>query len=420
MAVSSLLDRYRQAVSKHKDVRMKQEAEPDIQYGTGFPSFDAINGCKIKYKLPNGQVGYRYSMGIVDGSLCMFIGRSGCGKTTFATQVACNIAAQFPTSCIYHDDIESGITDVRRAVLSGWSDDMLKDKYRIRDTGITAENFYESLSLIKDIKLANYDEYSYDTGCYDMNGNKIYKLEPTPYILDSVAMLMPEKYTEEEELSGQMSATAAAKTNAMSFKRIIPMLKAANIILILINHINQNIQMVIFPNKSSLSYLKPDETLPGGRTIGYLTNLLVRFDDNSKLKEEEGLGIAGSIVDLQIVKSRTGRAGSTISLVFDFDKGFDPDLSLYLLLKNHKKINGAGAYLYVGDNSDMKFSQKNLKQKLREDTAFAQAFMKEVVGVLQTMISDDAETKSHSFNMSNSVMNAMNEAFADQNISLVA
>lgn len=404
----TLLEKYRQIMSKHKDIRMKQEAEPDVQYSTGFPPFDFINGTKVISTLPNGQTVSYYSVGIVDGSLCMFIGRSGCGKTTFAVQTAKSIVEQFPTSTIFHDDIEGGITDLRRATLTGWSNEMLREKYRIRDTGITAENFYESIAAIKDLKLSNYEEFSYDTGLYDMNGNKIIKLEPTVYILDSVAMLMPEKYSDEEELSGQMSATAAAKTNAMSFRRIIPMLKSANIILIMINHINQAIQLGIFPNKSQLSYLKPDESLPGGRTISYLTNLLIRFDDNSKLKEEEGLGVAGSVVDLQIVKSRTGRAGSTCSLVFDFERGFDPELSLYLLLKNKKRINGAGAYLYIGEHDEKKFSQKNLKQKLAEDPEFRQIFISEAIEILKFMVTEDVRSEAHNYDISNSIMASIN------------
>jgi len=257
----SLLDRYRDVISKHKDVRMKQEADADIQYPTGFPTFDFINGTKVTAKTPNGDPFQYYSVGIVDGSLCMFIGRSGCGKTTFAIQVASNIASKFPTSCIFHDDIEGGSTTIRRATLTGWSDEMLQEKYRVRNSGITAENFYETIAAIKDLKLANYGEYEYDTGVYDTYGNRIHKLEPTLYILDSIAMLMPEKFAEEEELSGQMSATASAKTNTSMFKRIIPMLKSANIILIMINHITQAISMSIFPQKSQVSYLKPEESL---------------------------------------------------------------------------------------------------------------------------------------------------------------
>ena len=87
----TLLEKYREAVSKHKDIRMKQEAEPDVQYPTGFPPFDFINGTKVKSKLPTGELVEHYSVGIVDGSLCMFIGRSGCGKTT--NYICCTICS---------------------------------------------------------------------------------------------------------------------------------------------------------------------------------------------------------------------------------------------------------------------------------------------------------------------------------------
>ena len=60
-----------------------------------------------------------------------------------------------------------------------------------------------------------------------------------------------------------MSATAAAKTNAAIFKRIIPMLKSANIILFIINHINQKVDInPMMKSKSQVSYLKQNETLP--------------------------------------------------------------------------------------------------------------------------------------------------------------
>ena len=46
----TLLEKYREAVSKHKDIRMKQEAEPDVQYPKGFHPIDFNNGTKVKSK----------------------------------------------------------------------------------------------------------------------------------------------------------------------------------------------------------------------------------------------------------------------------------------------------------------------------------------------------------------------------------
>lgn len=384
--MGTLASQFREAVSKHKDYRMKSESSFGVGYSTGFLNFDFMNGNVVHVKSKERDFNY-YRIGLQDGCLVMLIGRSGCGKTTFAIQTASNIIRNFPNGVIYHDDIEGGLTPYRKELLSGFHGDELKERYISRDSGITAENFYERLKMVYDLKMADRELYEYDTGFFDTNGERIYKLEPTVFILDSVALLMPAQYTEEEEISGSMSATAAAKMNSMSFKRIIPMLKAANIILIMINHINKKIDInPMQRTKSQVSYLKQDESLPGGNTIIYLTNTLIRFDDNSKMKEDEGFGISGSLVDLTLVKSRDNSAGSSCTLVFDQHKGFDPELSLFLMLKNEKRINGAGAYLYIGDRSDIKFSQKAFKDKLRENSELRDIFINEVIDTLKARL----------------------------------
>ena len=400
--IGVLSQSFRNAVSKHKDMRMKNESQASIAYSTGFLNFDFMNGTVVHVKSEERDFKY-YSVGIQDGCLVTLIGRSGCGKTTWAVQTAANIVRPFPASCIFHDDIEGGITPYRIEVLTGFHGEELKAKYITRNTGITAENLYERVKMIHDIKMENHEDYEYDTGCFDSNGERIFKMVPTVYLLDSVALLMPSKFTEEEELSGSMSATAAAKTNSSNFKRIIPMLKSANIIFMAINHINKKIDInPMQRTKSQVSYLKQDESLPGGNTVIYLTNLLLRFDDNSKLKEDEAFGIAGNLVDITLVKSRNNRAGKSCTLVFDQDKGFDPELSLFVMLKNNKRINGAGAYLYIGDKSDYKFSQKNFKDKLKEIPELRQAFIEEVMDMLKQDL-DSAESEQKMYTMDYSI-----------------
>ena len=132
----------------------------------------------------------------------------------------------------------------------------------------------------------------------------------------------------------------------------------------------------------------------GGEAIVYLSNLMLRFDDRSKLKADEGLGISGSLVDISLVKSRTNKAGSVATLVFNQDIGYDEDLSEYMLLKNNGRISGAGAFLYITGHSDMKFAQKNFKEKLHTDPEFAKIFYDEVINILMTMI-PDAEEEAH-------------------------
>lgn len=81
--------------------------------------------------------------------------------------------------------------------------------------------------------------------------------------------------------------------------------------------------------------MKPDETIPGGKTPLYLANMVFRLDDSDKLTSDKEFGIDGIHVIVSNVKSRAGLSGlnSAVDLVFNYRTGFDPDLSLYMMLK---------------------------------------------------------------------------------------
>ena len=406
--MSLLADCFREQMKKSKDYRMSSEAEFDVAYPTGFLGFDFLNGSIVNVRTNNTSYGY-YSVGIVDGSINTLIGRSGCGKTTFGVQISKNIINNFVDTCMYIDAVEGGITYNRLSNLTGWDGPTVKERIIYRNAGITAENFYQRLKLIHDLKLANRDKLTYDTGKVDTQGNPVYKLVPTPYILDSLAMLMPETYTNENELAGQMAATAAAKTNTRILKTLVPMLKSANIILILINHINQKVDIKPYARtKSQVSYLKPDETLPGGNAAIYLANNIIRFDD-TKLKSTEGFCIEGSLVTLSLVKSRTNKAGRTVNLIFCQDTGFDADLSLYTLLKDAGIIKGAGAFYHI-EGCDTKFTQKTFKDKLKTDPEIRDAFINAAINYLTKSITPKVDVDNfNSFEVTNSLINKLND-----------
>lgn len=379
-----LADRFRAQMAKTKDPRM-EEANADVLYPTGFLPFDFLNGYRVHVKSDTQDFWYN-AVGIVDGSSVSLAGRSGSGKTTAAIQMAANIVRPFPEATIFFDDIEGGSNATRRELLTHFTPEEAEQRIIYRNTAVSAENFYKRIASIYEIKMNNRADFEYDTGKLDSRGNKIYKLIPTVYILDSLAMLTPEKLTEEEELSGQMSTTATAKTNTAVFKRIVPKLKAANIILFTINHINDKIEVNAFTHtKSQVSFLKPGETLPGGKAALYLANNLIRVDDGAKLKETDGLGINGKIVDFEIIKSRTNAAGRSVPMVFDFSTGFDDILSLFMFLKSTGAII-TGATCYLRGHEDMKFRQRDFKNKLFNDPEFAKAFNEVARAELETLL----------------------------------
>ena len=379
-----LADRFRAQMAKTKDPRM-EEANADVLYPTGFLPFDFLNGYRVHVKSDTEDFWYN-AVGIVDGSSVSLAGRSGSGKTTAAIQMAANIVRPFPEATIFFDDIEGGSNATRRELLTHFTPEEAEQRIIYRNTAVSAENFYKRIASIYEIKMNNRADFEYDTGKLDSRGNKIYKLIPTVYILDSLAMLTPEKLTEEEELSGQMSTTATAKTNTAVFKRIVPKLKAANIILFTINHINDKIEVNAFTHtKSQVSFLKPGETLPGGKAALYLANNLIRVDDGAKLKETDGLGINGKIVDFEIIKSRTNAAGRSVPMVFDFTSGFNDILSLFMFLKSTGAII-TGATCYLRGHEDMKFRQRDFKNKLFNDPEFAKAFNEVARAELETLL----------------------------------
>jgi RecA/RadA recombinase len=409
--MSLLAENFRRMVEKDKDPNMKIEAKCGVGYSTGFLNFDFMNGSVVHVKNAEHNIDYNYySIGIADGSLITFIGRSGCGKSTMITQMAANIVRQYKTSTIFEDSIEGGMTWPRRETLSGFHDEELHGRYIVRDTGINAENFYKRIKMIYDMKMQDPDSYSYDTGLLDNFGNKLIALEPTIYILDSLALIMPEKIAEEAELSGSMSTTSGAKVVTQIFRTIIPMLKSANIIVMVVNHILEDVNINPMQHKKAqIGYLKQGERLPKGNTVIYLSNNIVRLDDVTKLKENEKYHIAGTLVEASFIKSRSNRPNQTTTFVYDYDIGFDPILSLYVFLNEAGRVNGAGIGMYLDDYKDFKFSMGNIKSKLSSSPEFYNIFKKVALDELCKLPKLQREEPMVEQNMTNDLLLLTND-----------
>ena len=359
---------FSEQVKKTKDISMINEQQHSIAYSTGFLNIDFLNGTILNI---NGKK--YFQVGIIDGSINAVIARSGAGKSTICTQWAANIIRPFPTACVYMDNAESGFLLSRAQQLSGFDQEEFRRRFILRDAGINTESIYSRVKLIHDIKVDHADEYLYDTGIVDEYGKPIMKFEPTVYIIDSLKAIMPKKLTEDE--GSNMNGAITAKTNSDVFLRLVPLCREANIIMLIINHITQKGIGSFMPVKSDLAYLKQDESLPGGKTTStYLQNNIFRLDEKTKLKESDTFGIDGAIVNVDIVKSRTNKAGKSATLVFDQNNGYDPDLSLFMYLKENGLIEGAGAYLHL-PNSDIKFSQKQFKDVLYNNEDFYNTFV---------------------------------------------
>ena len=161
--MSFLINKYRETVSKEKDKRLSEEAGADVAYSSGFLALDFLNGTMVHVKSDTKDYKY-YSCGLADGSIVMVIGRSGCGKTTFVEQLAANIVRPFEEEVIYEDNVEGGIIESRRAELSGFTPEEIKNRYVVRNSGISNETIFQRIRMIYDLKMAIRQNFEYDTG----------------------------------------------------------------------------------------------------------------------------------------------------------------------------------------------------------------------------------------------------------------
>ena len=387
-----LMSQFRGKLSKVKTTGVNRSADFDVMYTTGFLSLDYLNGTVVHVNGEDRQFTYN-SVGIVDGSANSIIGRSGSGKSTLCTQIAGNIVRPFikkglPTG-LYIDDIEGSLPWARKEFLLGLSPEELSKYVDIRNAGITTENLYQRIQAIHDIKVENRKDYEYDTGLFDTNGKRIFKLIPTVYIIDSLPMLMPESLAEDDELGGSMSASSIAKSNTMLIKMISQRLKDANIIMFTVNHILDDIQMGFLPKPAQISGLKQGERLPGGKAAIYLANNMFRADDSNTLKKDKDYRIDGSVVNITLVKSRTNATKRSIPLIFNKTEGrFDEILSLFHLVKSEGLFKGAGAFLYLDECPTIKFSASTFKETLEGSEELQVAFAKVAYSLLSTFLSD--------------------------------
>ena len=79
------------------------------------------------------------------------------------------------------------------------------------------------------------------------------------------------------------------------------------------------------------------------------------------------------------------------------------------MVKNEKRLKGSGGYLYF-EGSDVKFAQKNFKEKLLQSPELQESFSNEVSQILKEMVYDISYKNTDQSVISTSLFNKMNES----------
>lgn len=380
-----------------KDPTLLKEDGFPIAIPSSFTPFDYRNGMKVKLDTTDGNTQFIYdALGLATGSLNMYLGKNGSGKTAMAIQKACSIAQRFKNSFIFHFDLERGTNKMRILNLSGWSSKMLK-KYWLKSGAMSIEMITKIILEHADQKrkaaILNPAEAMYFTGTYDVEGKKVYEMVPTICILDSVPMLYSAgKDGKKDENTSNMTGARNAKAISDMIKNILPEISQTNIIVLAINHINQKINTGFFPTQAQNNYLSQDESIPGGNTLLYLCNNVTKITTSTKLTEDKNPfgDFTGFHSKFKIVKSRSNCAGQEDEMIYNQEYGYDRLLSTFMMVKNAGLVRGSGWY-YLEGLPNIKFQQKTFKEKLYENDIMKQAFKQLIQHVGNDYLSGNAK-----------------------------
>lgn len=366
-----------------------------VAFKTGFPSLDYAMGFNVNVFNDNNELlEIRPSRGVTAGSVVCIIGKSHVGKTTLASQMATNIVKQFDSGCVFHYDLEGGTSPTRISNITKLYPSQMKDKYIIRQSGGSIEEIKMSIAKIYLEKISNPAKYTYDTGELDEYGKPLIATIPTCMVIDSVASMstMINENTKDgikklEEITSQTEVMRLTAEVGRFFKESIPMLKAANIIIFIINHIKTRPGMGV-PQAPELRYLKQDETLPCGKAIQYYTNTLIRVTaigaEKFELSED---GFDGFGVNAQFIKNRSNVDGTIAHLIFDKVHGYDSLRSSYIYAKDMGMIGGNKNGYYFTDEKDKKFKLSTIHEDFAENRELYKVLYNHIIPELEKTLS---------------------------------
>lgn len=378
-----------------KTGQMFKRTPTAISHPTGFLTLDYRNGFMLTAKNELEEVLKRQPiMGIVSGSFNMVIGKSAAAKTTLAIQIAFNIIQQYASSFVIHCDIEAATNYQRIRSVTGAKNKDLNNRYILKQDGVYIEDIHKSIMTVAQAKRNSGDKYRTNTGILDEFGEEIIQYEPTVFIIDSIPSLALKNTEGETDMQSDTYATRKAKKLAEFHRTLTPIMRETNIIVIHINHIQDKIEMNAFAKtQAQTMYLKMTESLPGGNSPIYYSTNIFKNVTKTKYKAEDD-GFDGFLVNCELVKSRTNKAGQITPLIYDQAQGFDNYRTLLHFAEEMKLVSGRNPYRYFVKYPELKFSSKKFREEVVTNPKLRFALYDTIMPLLEQMLSVGREDEA--------------------------
>ena len=379
-------------------------------YKTGIAPLDYYLGYMLNVYDDNDNIVESYPcLGFNGGCNILTIGKSSTAKTSVDLFIAAMIVKPYENGLIIHYDLEQAMNITRAKNMTHFTIREMQDKYILKQMNTTIEDIKKMIMELYKEKTSHPDEYMYTSDKKDEFGNEIKMYQPTVILIDSIPSLSTKlsetdkkDWAKLEEITSQTDRMRMTGEVGRFYTDILPYLRAANIIVMSINHIKVNPQMGIVKSAAELLYLKQDEALPGGRSPVYLAHYLLKHVaiGSGKLTLEDD-GIDGFLIKIEIIKSRSNQAGQSVNIVYDKVKGVSPIRTCIQFAKDNGLIGGNRNSMYFINNKDSKFQLRNVEECFNQNKELYSIMYQHIVPLLSTRLS---QVTSEELEMDNEIM----------------
>lgn len=122
----------------------------------------------------------------------------------------------------------------------------------------------------------------------------------------------------------------------------------------------------------------------------YYANNLIKFVSSTKFTKEKD-GFDGFLLRMDLLKSRTNKAGQSAELIYTQEYGFDPMRTLYYLAESNGLIEGRNPYRYVKGFPEIKFDSRDFAKAIKNDK-LKDALLSSTQSVLRGYLGDSPST----------------------------
>lgn len=378
----------------------KKNTLVDYCYPTGISVIDYALGYEVNVKDEAGNIiKKRICLGLQAGSFNVLTGATQSFKTTIGMQMCANVAYANNGNVI-HIDAENRLALQRAKTLTKLPESWFEGdfpRYAIKNGAIGYDTLQNYVTEVYENKMKHKDVLLKDTGEVDDHNQPIKLMPPTVMFVDSISDVISKEYDirdrkewdKQKEMRSNTDGMQNAKTLKGVISDILPMMKEANIIVLVIAHENANVAMTAYAGpKKQFQYGNKDVKISGGKAVEYNASALMTF--TGEIKEDSRYhistdGFEGNTVLFEPTKVSTNESGNEktglgFRIVIDKRRnGADNLRTLILFLNQRGRLKGNKAGFKVidkkGEELTERFTWKKVYDDFKENPVTYKTFM---------------------------------------------